>query len=190
MRRRWAGPTGARLPRRALTVIRFKLLAPLVILASLALSAGPAAAAAPEQFGPFTESGSFTVDCGTFEATVTGTVTTHFKVFFDADGNVTRFQQFVLAPHDVWQNTQTGKSIVVRGQFEQTGTRIAGTDEFRLTVVGHRYLVNEPGAGVIVQEVGRIVYADLTEQAIISMAGMHDLASEALIGPTICGAIS
>ena len=40
-----------------------------------------------------------------------------------------------------------------------------------------------------VQEVGRIVYTDRTEQEIVSMAGQHELDSWDLIEPTLCGAL-
>ena len=91
-------------------------------------------------------------------------------------------QQFVRAPSDEWVNTTTGKTIIVRGEFQQTYTRVPGTDEFTVTIVGHRYMVNEPGLGVTVQEVGRIIYADPSEETILAMAGQgHDLADQDLI---------
>ena len=98
--------------------------------------------------------------------------------------------QFVLAPSDEWVNTTTGKTIIVRGEFQQTFTRVPGTDEFTLTIVGHRYMVNQPGLGVTVQDVGRIIYADPSEETILAMAGQHDLADQDLIGPVFCGALA
>jgi hypothetical protein len=165
-------------------------LVPVMLLIGVSLPAGAAAATAPERLGPFTETEQFTVDCGTFAAAVSGTSSTRFTVFFDASGDVTRAQQFVRAPGDLWENTTTGKSVVVRGEFVQTYTRVPGTDEFTVTIVGFRYLVNEPGSGVIVQEVGRIVYAEPSEETILAMAGQHDLADEARITPVFCGALA
>ena len=51
-------------------------------------------------------------------------------------------------------------------------------------------MVDEPGEGVTIRDVGRIVYDDLTEQSWSSVAGQHDLADGALIEPTFCAAIA
>ena len=168
-----------------------RVLVPMTVGAAAVLFAGPAAAAAPDHFVEARDvSGTFTVDCGTFTASISGTFSQRFTVFFDAEGDVTRFTEFVSAPRDVWTNTSTGESIVVRGHFVQVATRIPGTDAFDRTVTGFRYMVNEPGDGVTIRDVGRVVYDDLTEQTWSSAAGQHDLADGALIEPTFCAAIA
>lgn len=169
--------------------MRLILLAPAVVLASVVLTASPAAAEAPDHFGPFTETGTINVDCGDFDATITGTATRRATLFYDSDGAIIRVQEFVSAPRDVWENTETGARIVVRGQFKQTYNRVGDTDVFDVTITGFRYMVNEPGAGVTVQEVGRIVYSDFTEEDVVSMAGQHDLYDGRTVGPTFCDAI-
>lgn len=150
---------------------------------------GPAVAAQPESFGPFIDSYSFTVDCGDFTAQAEGTAKFSERVFFDSDGDVTRWVQAIRAPRDVWTNMTTGDSIVVRASFQQTYTPDVESDTVSVTIRGFRYLVNEPGSGVTVQEVGRIVYDDLDETTVVAMAGRHDLADPALIGPTFCAAL-
>lgn len=168
-----------------------RLLVPVSVATAAVLVTAPAAAAPPDRFVEARNvAGSFTVDCGTFTAEVTGTFSQRFTVFFDAAGQVTRFTEFVSAPRDVWTNTSTGESIVVRGHFVQVATRIPGTDTFDRTVTGFRYLVNEPGEGVTIRDVGRIVYDDLTEQTWSSVSGQHDFASSALLEPTFCAAIA
>lgn len=178
-------PSGASLSPTTKGALMFQLrsLTPVATAIMLLASAGVAAADAPEHFGPFEGSGSFTVDCRAFEASVSGSGSYRATRFTDSNGNVTRIQEFISAPADTWVNLDTQKSIVVRGHFVQTWD--ARTDT--LTVVGFRYLVNEAGDGVTVQEVGRIVYADRTEQEVISMTGQHELYSEELIGPALCG---
>lgn len=57
-------------------------------------------------------------------------------------------------------------------------------------MTGFRYLVNEPGEGVAIRDVGRIVYDNLDESSWRDLAGQHDLADAMLIGPTFCGAIA
>jgi hypothetical protein len=157
----------------------------MAVIGMLFASAAPASAAPPERFGPFEGSGSFTADCGSFLASISGYGSTRFTRFTDAKGDVTRIQQFVYAPADTWNNLTTDKTIVVRAHFVQTWD--AGTGN--LTIVGFRYLVNEQSKGVTVQEVGRIVYTNQTEQEVISMAGQHQIYSFDLIGPVLCGAL-
>jgi hypothetical protein len=169
---------------------RYWLLIPAIALLSVFLRAEAAAASPPEHIGPFEGTGQFTVDCGTFEASVSGTGTFRETVFFDDNGDVIRLQQFIRAPSDVWTNTTTGKTIEVRGEFQQTYNWVPARGEYTVTVVGHRYLVNEPGSGVTVQEVGRIVYADPSEKAVLTMAGQHDLAQAARIEPVFCARLS
>ncbi len=167
-----------------------RLLVPIAAVAAALSVAAPATATPPDHVvATSDENYSFDVDCGTFTARVTGVVSNRFTVFFDAEGTVTRFTEFVSAPRDLWTNTSTGRSVVVKGHFVQVATRITGTDEFDRTVTGFRYLVNEPGQGVTIRDVGRIVYDDLTEQTWTDVAGQHDLADGAAIGPTFCGAI-
>jgi hypothetical protein len=168
-----------------------RLLTVLVALAAVVALAGPAHAAGPVHLGPFHDQGEFTVDCGDFEASVAGTVTTWFTIWTDDAGEVTKFFMRVLAPADTWTNTTTGASIVVRGEFVQTAERVPGTtDEWTVTVRGHRYMVNEPGEGLILADVGRIVYGNLDEDDILSAAGRHDLALPQEVEPRICAAIA
>lgn len=168
-----------------------RLAAVIAVSAGSVFAAGSASASPPDHFvQAFNESFEFTADCGTFEANVAGTFSDRFTVFFDADRNVTRFTEFVSAPRDVWTNTTTGKSIVVRGHFVQVHNRIPGTDEFDRTVTGFRYMVNQPGAGVTIKDAGRIVYEDLNESTWRDLAGRHDFADGALIEPTLCAALA
>lgn len=166
-----------------MTHLRF--LAPVAVMGMLLASAAPASAAPPEHRGPFVESGAVTVDCGAFDATINFTETRRSIWFTDADGNVTGIKRFVSAPDDTWVNLTTGKTIYVRGNFVQTWDVATGT----VTITGFRYLVTEPGAGVTVQEVGRIVYTDQTEQEILSEAGQHNVTSEEEIGREFCGSL-
>ena len=169
---------------------RSQLLVPILVAAGLVSTAGPAAAVEPDHLGPFVESYDFTVDCGDFEATVTGTSSTRVTRFFDANGDVTRETVFVRAPYDVWTNTETGEFIVVRGEFQQTYTPIRGTDQTTVTIRGFRYLVNEPKVGVTVQEVGRIVYGEPTEETILSLAGKHEAADSDQVEAVFCAELA
>ena len=167
------------------------LLAAVAALAACTALAGPAHAVSPLHFGPFHDQTDFTADCGDFDASVSGTSTTWFTIWTDDAGEITKFFMRVLAPADTWTNTTTGASIVVRGEFVQTAKRVPGTaDEWLVTVNGHRYMVNSPGEGLVLADVGRIVYGNLDEDDILTAAGRHDLALPEEVEPRICAAIA
>ena len=160
-------------------------------VAAAMVAAATASAAAPAQFGPFTDSySSIGMSCDGFDILIQGTETKRFTVFFDGSGNVTRVVRHDSAPHDTLTNTVTGKSIVVRAEFDEIITPIPGTDEATKTIVGFRYMVNEPGFGVTVRDVGRITYGDLEQTIVLWQAGEHDLALASSIEPTFCAALA
>ncbi len=161
------------------------------LAAAALLASSGAKASAPLQFGPFVNSYSFIgMSCDGFDIHIEGTETQRFTVFLDDAGQVTRVVKFDSAPHDTLTNTVTGRSIAVRAQFKESIDRIPGTDEFTKTIVGFRYLVNEPGVGVTIRDVGRIVYGDLEQQIVLWKAGKHDLALDQAIEPTFCAALA
>lgn len=164
----------------------------LVAAAALALVApGAASASSPLRLGPFTDSYDFVAtSCPGFDVRVQGTETFTVSVYFDEAGGIERVVRRDSAPHDILTNTVTGASIVVRAQFDETMTPIPGTDEATKTVVGFRYLVDEPGEGAIIRDVGRITYGDFEQTVVLWEAGEHDLALEADFDPTFCAALS
>jgi hypothetical protein len=197
--RKRRGPRGVAVPAQGKVhlIMMIPRTAAVIALAACPVLVGSSASASPpdhfvEAFKGVTD---FTFDCGEFgdfdfEVHVVGTFSQRFTVFFDGNGNVTRFNEYVSAPQDVFTNMTTGESIVVRGHFVQVMTRIPGTDEFDRTITGFRYMVNEPGDGVTIQEVGRIVYDNLDETSWHDVAGQHDLADVTLNEPTMCAALA
>jgi hypothetical protein len=162
-----------------------------VLMALATLTASPVSAVAPEQFGPETDTYTFIgFNCDGFDIQIAGGGTSRVTVYFDSSGEVTKVTYFARAPHDVMTNTVTGRSIVVRGEFQEFIVRTPGTDEFIKTVVGFRYLVNEPGVGVTIRDVGRITYGDLEQTIIRWQAGEHDLALDDQFQPTFCAALA
>jgi hypothetical protein len=171
--------------RSRLTAIGGVALALATLTPSSALAVG-----APEVFGPFFESGTFIgFDCGDFEIEISGSATTTFTVYFDAEGNANRIVMRVRAPHDTLTNTVTGKFIVNRGEFQETLTPIPGTDQWQKSISGYRYFVNEPGLGVTIRDVGRISYADLEQTIVLWKAGKHDVEYDANLQGLFCGAL-
>jgi hypothetical protein len=154
------------------------------LLAPAALAAGPL------HFGPFVTEETFTfTDCG-FTVRLDTHVTDNVTIFLDDQGSVSEVIDRVRAPHDVFTNLETGRSVVVRGEFQEFIERIPGTDDYMKSISGFRYLVNEAGAGVTVQEVGRITYGDLEQTIVLWQAGKHDLAYDADINPTFCALLA
>ena len=173
-------------------VSRARLAAALTLALALATIAPAAAQASgePEQFGPFVDAGSFIgFACDGFDIRIDTVATTSFTVWFDEDGEVDRLLQRTRAPHDTLTNTVTGKSIVVRGEFNEHVDHIAGTDMWEKTVTGFRYLVNVPGVGLNIRDVGRITYGDLEQTIVLAESGHHDLAYDADFQEIFCGAL-
>jgi hypothetical protein len=165
------------------------VIAGLVLTALLAASV--ASAGGPLHFGPFANSYSFIgFNCDGFDIQIEGAGTDSFTVFRDDAGDVTKVLDRARYPHDTLTNTVTGKSIVVRGEFQEFVERIPGTDDYMKTITGFRYLVNEPGIGVSIRDVGRITYGDLEQTIVLWQAGEHDLALDAAFEPTFCAALA
>ena len=169
--------------------IRVLLIGGLVAIGTM--TAVPVSANTQVRFGPNTYDYDFIgFNCDGFDIQIAGTGTDRATLFFDGSGNVLKLAIYGRFPHDVLTNTVTGRSIIVRAEFSEFIEPIPGTDEFSKTVVGFRYMVNEPGSGTTIQEVGRISFADVQQLVVTFQAGKHDLAlDEALLG-TFCSALA
>jgi hypothetical protein len=155
------------------------------------LAPGAAFAAAPETFGPFHDTADFIgFACDGFDIRIQGSGSTTFTVWFDENGDIERLLQRSRFPHDTLTNTVTGKSIVVRGEFNERVEYDPATDTWMKTITGFRYMVNEPGTGVTIRDVGRIQYGDLEQTLVLWEAGEHDLALDEQFWPTFCGALA
>ncbi|MCD2444161.1 hypothetical protein LQ757_17895 [Agromyces sp. SYSU K20354] len=134
--------------------------------------AGPAAAAPPEtsSFDDQAEIPGF-IDCDgvAIDASLTAHVTV--RTFFDSAGDVHRVS-VKLKANDVLTNSVTQRQVEIRGVFEEMFTRIGDTDEFSHTLVGFRIMGFAAGEGLVIQDVGRIVYDP--EHNVVSLAGQHD----------------
>jgi hypothetical protein len=163
------------------------------LLATLVLCLLPAAAraAGPEHIGPFSDTYSFIgMSCDGFDIRIEGTETRSATVFSDDQGEVDRVIERVRAPHDVLTNTVTGESIVNRGKFTHFYQRNPGSDTFKVAITGFRYFVNRAGEGVVLRDVGRIVYATQFQEDILFSAGVHELAYDADIEPAFCAVLA
>jgi len=133
---------------------------------------GPAAAAPPDTFS-FDEQADIPafIECDGFAIDLSTTSHVTVRSFFDSDGNVQRVSIKVMAI-DVLTNNVTQRQVLNRGVFEEVYTRIGDTDEFRGTLVGFRFIGIAEAEGLVIQDVGRIVYSP--EHNVVSLAGQHD----------------
>lgn len=166
---------------------RFALTAGIAaIFLAMTAIAGPAAASPPDRFSlDLQEEVPVLAECDGF--TIAGNLSAHItiRVFFDSSGDVQRFSQKTVA-HDVLTNNLTGRQVEVRGVFEEMFTRIGETDEFSHTLVGYRYMGFAAGEGLVLQDVGRIVYDP--EHNVVSLAGQHDV--EPVEQDAVCAALT
>jgi hypothetical protein len=140
--------------------------------ASLLLPAIAAAAAAPAKGPVEVIPYEFSVDCGpygfAFDNNVQGEETVWVQTFFDTAGNPIK-----QVTHDSFSETDTnsvsGKVLRVSGRQVETLDFLASTR----TVVGKHFLVTDPGAGLVVQDAGRVVF-DPPPFHVAFEAGHHD----------------
>lgn len=167
-----------------------RLLVPVAVLGLSLTGASSVVAAGPERDPVTVDSYDFQFSCGDdFDVRISGTSSTKSLFWLDEQGTVTRFRMQVAAPRDVLTNLDTMTSVEVGAHFVQTYTRVPGTNEYTVTVVGHRYLATDPGAGIIMRDVGRIVFSDPSEQTVTFEAGVHDAADPDLLGLALCGLV-
>ena len=125
--------------------------------------------------------GSF--DCGDFTATFTGHDKGRVMTWFDANGEpIKQIGRIQATETDV--NETTGASIVVKTSLTVHVDFVAGTT----TLTGIRNLSTKPGAGVVVQHVGRVVVGPDGEP--ISLSGKFLEFEEGYMDQDFCAALA
>lgn len=118
-----------------------------------ALVPAPATAATPTTREPVSVTVPGTIDCGTFKDNYVDFYTGMQTTFYDASGRPTRqVIQWTHLSNDV--NSMTYKTIHEHGTFTEIIDFVLGTD----TVTGRFEIATVPGSGVVVQDVGRVVF--------------------------------
>jgi hypothetical protein len=152
--------------------------------------AAAASATPPERFHEdISEGDAHFLQCDGFEIGLSTTGTEDGTVFFDEAGEVVKVIVRTNVA-DVLTNSVTGKTVVNRGVFQETFTRIDDTDEFTQALTGFRFMGTSPGEGVVLQDVGRIVFSP-GEEEILFLAGQHNLLDEEVdVPPVFCAALA
>jgi hypothetical protein len=148
------------------------------------VSASPAGASAPatERFTvSFTTPG--TVDCGTFQDQFTDFLDGRGTAYFDAADNLIKIV-IHWEHHSNDTNSVTGLTLHEHGHYTERIDLLAGTD----TVTGNEEIMNRPGTGVVVQDVGKVV-TDADGNVVFFAGGRKH--SEVLLGDQVlCKALA
>jgi hypothetical protein len=158
-------------------------IAALLALVSLAALLGPSTASgrAPVRF-PVSSTTPGTIDCGTFQDQFTDFLTGRGTVYFSSAGDPIRIV-IHWEHHSNDTNSVTGFTIHEHGHYTETIDLISGTD----TLTGNQEIANRRGTGVVVQDVGRVVY-DASGNLVFFAGGRHH--SEVLLGDQVlCDAL-
>ena len=124
-------------------------------------------------------SGSF--DCGTFSAHYVGRDHGVVTTWFDRNGDPVR-QQGHLSAVETDTNESSGASVVVRTRLNVHVDFVANLT----SITGIRNLSNQPGRGVVIQSVGKLLVQDLAEGPI----AVHGPADDIDLGGGFCEALS
>jgi hypothetical protein len=122
------------------------------------------------------------VECGTFQDQYMDYYDVAETDVFDRAGSVVKVILHV-DHHSDDTNSVTGLTLHEHGHFTETVDLVTGTD----TVTGNQEIVNRPGTGVVIQDVGRVVYA--ADGNLVFFAGGR-LHSQVLLGEQVwCDAL-
>lgn len=159
-------------------------IAALVAVLSLVFTAAGLAAKPVKQEIDAVFLGLFIGDCGSFNVLANSAARGHMKLWFDAEGNLTRL--FLHANYDsvYYADSDPDSFLVTRGEVENDHIDfIDGT----IAVTGLLYKLNIPGHGVVFHEAGRIVI-DLETGETVFEAGPSDFHDENL--DALCSALA
>jgi hypothetical protein len=167
-----------------------RLLLPVILGCTVLSFAAPASAMPPERFS-FEQSGTELgfVDCGGFVINLQTTGIFNGATFFDQSGEEVKI---IIRGRitETMTNSETGKTLVNRGVFQDFFRRIDGTDQFTHSVVGFDFQGKVAGRGpVVFQEVGRKVFGPDGETIVFS-AGHSTLAEGGGAEAVFCAALS
>ena len=112
--------------------------------------------------------------CGSFDVIQNGTFTVPFTVFYDQAGNETK-GIFHVNEVGTLSNSVTGKSVPFFSHNAVIFTYGTPGDDSTVTLIqpGEVYTVTLPGSGLILHDVGRVIFAP--DGTITFEAGPHQL---------------
>jgi hypothetical protein len=123
------------------------------IVAVLGMLGASTASALPPQTSTFSFSEDGVIDCGTFEDQFTDFLVGSRTLFFDSEGNLSRIV-FQIEHHSNDSNSVSGLTLHEHGHYTLTVDLQAGT----VSQTGNDAIMTRSGTGVVVQNVGRLVF--------------------------------
>ena len=131
----------------------------------------------------YTQQFSGVIDCVTFQDNFTDYYDVAETDIFDRFGNLVQVT-YHAEHHSADTNSVTGLTLHEHGHFNETDDYVAGT----FTLTGNQEIINVPGSGVVVQDVGRLVFD--SDFNILFFGGGRNH-SQVLIGDQVlCDALS
>lgn len=143
------------------------------------IAIGSTALAVPpykENIGPIQVLGYHVTDCGTFDILNDFTMVGHFKVFFDKDGNWTKYFEHIQAVGGSRYYNSVDPDISFSGGPGEVQNQTWYPDG-RYIITGLSVRITIPGHGVVAHEVGRIIIDTDTWETLFQ-AGPSDAISD------------
>jgi hypothetical protein len=127
------------------------------------------------------------VSCGSFQVLQSGTITNRFTLFYNQAGNGTQ-AVFHVREVGTLSNSVTGLSVPFHEAVTETLTFATPGDLSTVTATytGQVYTVTLPGSGLILHDVGRVVFAP--DGTITFEGGPHQLLDNEV--QQLCAALS
>jgi hypothetical protein len=135
----------------------------------LALAVSSIAFAVPPikaNYGPDQVFEYYVADCGTFDVLWDGTIEGHWKLFFDKDGNWTKYFDHYSATNSTYYNSEHPEIFLHGGPAER------GNDHYipgKLISTGILVKITIPGHGVVVHEAGRVIFDTETWEILVQV---------------------
>ena len=159
------------------------IVAAVALASALSLFSPATASAKPPDRTAFSFSNPGVTDCGAFEDHFTDFFAARAATYFDSTGNPVRFV-IHWEHHSNDTNSVTGLTLHEHGHFTETIDLITATD----TITGNEEVMNRPGTGVVIQDVGKVV-VDADGNVIFFAGGRKH--SEVLLGDQVlCDALA
>jgi hypothetical protein len=147
------------------------------------------------QFRPVYENEPIGLQCEGQEVYISGSGREFMTRWHDDEGRATKTVVHLDYPADVFSLSPTGEgpSVTIRGHFNRHYDYLVPGDRTSrvMTEVGAIYLVNEPGKGIVLQDVGSVTFAPGEEfETITSQHGVHQVYDDPwVVGRVVCDAL-
>jgi hypothetical protein len=148
------------------------------------------------EFRPVYENEPIGLQCDGQDVYISGGGREFMTRWHDAEGRATKTVVHLDYPGDQFSLSPTGDgpSVTIRGHFNRHYDYLVPGDRTSrvMTEVGAIYLVNEPGQGLVLQDVGPVTFAPGEEfETITSQHGVHQVYDDPwVVGTVICDALT